>query len=65
MLCAVFSLFVILYMSEPEYEDAPIADELVDWMNMHFIEPSTEEGDQLSKLEEPWEKEIFWPYLIK
>jgi nuclear pore complex protein Nup85 len=52
-------------MSEPGFEDAPIADELLEWLNMHFIEPSTEEGDHLSKLEKPWEDEYFWSYLIK
>lgn len=37
----------------------------MDWLNTHFIEPSTEEGDMLSSLEEPWEDEAFWPYLTR
>lgn len=65
ILYTTFSLFVVLYLSEPEYEDAPIGDELLEWLNMHFIEPSTEEGDHLSKLERPWEDETFWSYLLK
>jgi hypothetical protein len=38
---------------------------LMEWLNMHFIEPSTEEGDHLSSLERPWEDETFWPYLTR
>ncbi|KDR68007.1 hypothetical protein GALMADRAFT_79171 [Galerina marginata CBS 339.88] len=60
-----FSLFVVLYLPEPGYEQAPVADELMEWLNTHFIEPSTEEGDQLSALDRPWEDETFWPYLTR
>ncbi|KAF5316469.1 hypothetical protein D9619_006593 [Psilocybe cf. subviscida] len=60
-----FSLFVTLYLPETGYEKAPVGDELMDWLNTHFIEPSTEEGDMLSSLEEPWEDEAFWPYLTR
>lgn len=56
---------MVLYLPEPEYEDAPIGDDLLEWLSMHFIEPSTEEGDRLSKLEKSWEDEAFWSYLIK
>ncbi|KAF7770639.1 hypothetical protein Agabi119p4_6613 [Agaricus bisporus var. burnettii] len=65
ILYTTFSLFVLLYLSEPEFEDAPIGDELLEWLNIHFIEPSTEEGDHLSKLEKPWEDQTFWSYLVK
>jgi len=60
-----FSLFVVLYLPEPGYDDAPVGDELIEWLNTHFIEPSTEEGDHLSSLEHPWEDETFWPYLTR
>ncbi|KAF8892121.1 nucleoporin Nup85-like protein [Infundibulicybe gibba] len=60
-----FSLFVVLYMAEPGYENAPVGDELMEWLNIHFIEPSTEEGDQLSSMEHPWEDDSFWPYLTR
>lgn len=60
-----FSLFVVLYLPETGYEEAPIGDELMEWLNIHFIEPSTEEGDHLSGLERPWEDETFWPYLTR
>jgi len=55
----------VLYLPEPGYEQAPVADELMEWLNTHFIEPSTEEGDQLSALDRPWEEEAFWPYLTR
>ncbi|KAF9077929.1 Nup85 nucleoporin-domain-containing protein [Rhodocollybia butyracea] len=61
----VFSLFVVLFVPEPGYEDAPVGEELMEWLNIHFIEPSTEEGDQLSSLESPWEDDNFWPYLTR
>jgi len=56
---------VVLYLPEPGYEDAPVGDDLMEWLNIHFIEPSTEEGDQLSALDCPWEDESFWPYLTR
>ncbi|KAJ6518778.1 Nup85 nucleoporin-domain-containing protein [Mycena sanguinolenta] len=60
-----FSLFVVLYLPEPGYEEAPVGEELMEWLNIHFIEPSTEEGDHLSSLKSPWEDETFWPYLTR
>ncbi|KAJ6607496.1 Nup85 nucleoporin-domain-containing protein [Mycena sp. CBHHK59/15] len=60
-----FSLFVVLYLPEPGYEEAPLGEELMEWLNIHFIEPSTEEGDHLSSLKSPWEDESFWPYLTR
>lgn len=60
-----FTLFILLYMPEAELEDAPVGDELMEWLNTHFIEPSTEEGDHLSVLTKPWEDENFWPYLTR
>ncbi|KAM6496834.1 Nucleoporin Nup85-like protein [Amanita muscaria] len=60
-----FSLFVVLYLPESGYEDAPVGDDLMEWVNTHFIEPSTEEGVHLSALERPWEDDTFWPYLTR
>lgn len=60
-----FSLLVVLYIPEAGYDQAPIGDELMEWLNTHFIEPSTEEGDHLSALNRPWEDESFWPYLTR
>ncbi|PIL25370.1 hypothetical protein GSI_13260 [Ganoderma sinense ZZ0214-1] len=45
-----FSLFSVLYLPEPGFEDVPVGDELMEWLNTHFIEPSTQEGDDLSSL---------------
>lgn len=59
------SLFVILYVPEHGLENGPVGDDLVEWLNIHFIEPSTEEGDHLSMLEHPWGDETFWPYLTR
>jgi len=60
-----FSLFAVLYLPDPAMEHAPVGEELMEWLNTHFIEPSTEEGDHLSTLERPWEDETFWPYLAR
>ncbi|KAG7093511.1 hypothetical protein E1B28_007185 [Marasmius oreades] len=65
ILYSCFSLFVLLYIPEPEYEKAPVGEELMEWLNIHFIEPSTEEGDHLSSLDSPWEDDSFWPYLTR
>lgn len=59
------SLFTILYLPEYGLENAPVGDDLMEWLNIHFIEPSTEEGDHLSSLQHPWEDETFWPYLTR
>jgi nuclear pore complex protein Nup85 len=37
----------------------------MEWLNIHFIEPSTEEGDHLSGLDQPWQDESFWTYLTR
>ncbi|KAM5544312.1 hypothetical protein V8D89_001972 [Ganoderma adspersum] len=60
-----FSLFSVLYLPEPGFEDVPVGDELMEWLNTHFIEPSTQEGDDLSSQERPWEDPTFWPYLTR
>ncbi|KAI0057204.1 hypothetical protein BV25DRAFT_1872473 [Artomyces pyxidatus] len=59
------SLFVVLYLPDSGFEDAPVGEELMEWLNIHFIEPSSEEGDLLSSQSHPWEDENFWPYLTK
>ena len=59
------SLVHTLYLPDPDVEHAPVGDELMEWLNIHFIEPSTEEGDVLSCLESPWEGEGFWDYLTR
>ena len=56
---------MVLYLPEPGYEQGPVADELMEWLNTHVIEPSTEEGDHLSALDRPWEDDSFWPYLTR
>jgi len=60
-----FSLFMVLYLPELTQENAPVGDDLMEWLNVHFIEPSTEEGDHLSGLDRPWEDESFWPYVTR
>lgn len=64
-LYAAFSLFVVIYLPETGFKDAPVGEELMEWLNIHFIEPSTEEGDELSTLDHPWEDPNFWPYLTQ
>jgi hypothetical protein len=59
------SLFVVLYLPEAGFDDAPVGEELMEWLNTHFIEPSSEEGDHLSSQDRPWEDELFWPYLTR
>lgn len=59
------SLFTVLYVPEPGLEGAPVGDELLDWLNTHFVEPSTEEGKHLATLDKPWEDETYWLYLTR
>ncbi|KAH9987143.1 nucleoporin Nup85-like protein [Russula compacta] len=59
------SLFVVLYLPEAGFDDAPVGEELMEWLNTHFIEPSSEEGDHLSSQDNPWQDESFWPYLTR
>ncbi|CCM06137.1 uncharacterized protein FIBRA_08387 [Fibroporia radiculosa] len=60
-----FSLFSVLYLPDHGREHAPVGEELMEWLNTHYVEPTTEEGDHLSSLERPWEDETFWPYLTR
>lgn len=50
-------------MPEPGLEDAPVGDELMEWLNTYYVEPSTDEGKRLTDLNHPWEDEYFWPFL--
>ncbi|CAK5267637.1 unnamed protein product, partial [Mycena citricolor] len=65
ILCTCFAIFVLVYMPEPGADGAPVGEELMEWLNIHYIEPSTEEGDHLSSLGSPWQDESFWPYLTR
>ncbi|KDQ50696.1 hypothetical protein JAAARDRAFT_41779 [Jaapia argillacea MUCL 33604] len=61
-----FSLFTTLYLPpNPALLDLPVSDDLLEWLNIHFIEPSTEEGDALVMNEKCWEAEGFWDYLLR
>jgi nuclear pore complex protein Nup85 len=64
-LYSCLSLFIVLYLPEAGFDDAPVGEELMEWLNTHFIEPSTEEGDHLSSQDKPWEDESFWSYLTR
>ncbi|KAI0028322.1 Nup85 nucleoporin-domain-containing protein [Vararia minispora EC-137] len=59
------SLFVVLYMPESGLDYAPVGEELMEWLNVNFIAPTSEEGDHLSSQECPWEDYSFWPYLTR
>lgn len=52
-------------LPDVEEEGAVVADEIMEWLNINFIEPSTEEGDYLSGLARAWEDDNFWPYLVR
>lgn len=65
MILTTLSLFLVLYLPEPDQEDVPVGEEVMEWLNMHFIEPSSEEGDELSSQEKPWEDDDFWSYLTR
>lgn len=58
------SLFCVLYLPENGLEDAPVGDELMDWLNRLYIQ-STDDGDHLSGLDRPWEDPIFWGFLSR
>lgn len=58
-------LFITMELPDIGNEDAVVADEIMEWLNVNFVEPSTEEGDHLSSLSRPWEDENFWPYLVR
>ncbi|TFK52007.1 hypothetical protein OE88DRAFT_1735010 [Heliocybe sulcata] len=59
------SLTNCLYAPRPESTRLPVGDDLMEWLNVHYIAPSSEEGDHLSNLTSPWEDETFWPYLTR
>jgi nuclear pore complex protein Nup85 len=60
-----FSLFVVLCMPDPGMERSMVGEQLMEWLNMNFVDPSSEEGDKLSALDKPWEDENFWPYITR
>ena len=57
------SLFCVLYLPEVGLEDGPAGDELMEWLNMYYVEPSTDEGKRLTDLDRPWEDIYYWPFV--
>lgn len=57
------SLFCVLYLPEPDFDLAPVGEELMEWLNTYYVEPSTDEGKRLTDLDRPWEDEFFWSYV--
>ena len=62
-LCTCMSLFCVLYLPEPGFESAPASEDLMEWLNEYYVEPSTAEGQRLTDTDHPWEDEYFWPFL--
>ncbi|PCH44067.1 hypothetical protein WOLCODRAFT_76869 [Wolfiporia cocos MD-104 SS10] len=65
MLYDNFSLVALLYVPEPARENVPICDDLMHWLNMHHVTPSSKETERLSALECPWEDARFWPTVLR
>ncbi|KAK7687336.1 hypothetical protein QCA50_009842 [Cerrena zonata] len=65
ILYSCFSLFTLLYAPGTEAERIPVGEDLMEWLNTHYVEPSSEEGIQLSAQDEPWQNEAFWPYITR
>lgn len=64
-LYSCLSLFCVLYLPDSGLEDAPVGEELMEWLNRLYVEPSTEEADHLSSLDRPWEDDNFWSFLSR
>ena len=65
VLYSCFSLFALLYAPGTEAEHFPVGEDLMEWLNTHYVEPSSEDGIQLSIQDEPWKSEAFWPYITR
>lgn len=61
-----FHLFQTVYTSDSgNVTTALIGEELLLWLNMHYIAPSSEEGPVLDAQEKPWLDVDFWTFLIR
>ncbi|KZT07396.1 uncharacterized protein LAESUDRAFT_677822 [Laetiporus sulphureus 93-53] len=64
-LYATMDLFQLLYLPGANWQDVPIGEPLLEWLNKHYIDPSPIGGDHLCNLERPWEDDEYWPYLTR
>ncbi|CAL1715565.1 unnamed protein product [Somion occarium] len=65
ILNSCLSLFTLLYAPGAGAEHFPVGEDLMEWLNTHYVEPSSEEGMQLSTQDKPWQDDTFWPYLTR
>ena len=62
-LCTLVALFVVLYSPQENRALGPAGEDLMDWLNTFYVEPSSAEGARLTELERPWEDDYFWLFL--
>lgn len=63
---STFHLFQIVYTSDSgNVTTALIGEELLLWLNMHYVAPSSQEGPILDAQEKPWLDVNFWTFLIR
>jgi nuclear pore complex protein Nup85 len=60
---AAFDLFLLLNAGKSD--PGVFGEDLLDWINRHYISPTSEEGTALADLREPWTDPQFWPVLVK
>ncbi|CED84877.1 Nuclear pore complex component (sc Nup85) [Phaffia rhodozyma] len=63
----IFHLAKILYLPEDGRGDGVVGEELLDWINMADLGPTTEEGEEILGFSngDSWAHEEFWSYLIR
>ncbi|KZS94585.1 hypothetical protein SISNIDRAFT_426911 [Sistotremastrum niveocremeum HHB9708] len=60
---AIFDLFRLL--SAGKSDVGIFGEDLLDWLNRHYVSPTSQQGINLADQERPWLDEDFWPTLTK
>lgn len=60
---AVFDLFLLVTAGKSD--PGVFGEDLLDWINRHYVAPTSEEGTELAELREPWLHDNFWRVLLQ
>ena len=58
---AVFDLFLLVTAGKSD--PGVFGEDLLDWINRHYVSPSSEMGTTLADMQEPWQHKDFWTTL--
>jgi nuclear pore complex protein Nup85 len=64
-ICTTFHFFQTLLTPQSGLITGLVGEELLLWLNVNFVAPTTDDGRRYANKEKPWLEEGFWMYLVR